>query len=53
MTFNQLVDMSVSPKRVSPVDVDLELNVNGEIYNAYEAHVVHRELLFFCDKGHT
>ena len=32
-------------------EIDLDITVNGEVWQAYEANVGHREILFLCKQG--
>ena len=49
--FNDLIDLSVKADQSSEVEVDLKIEVDGQVWTAYSASVSYRDILFYCDKG--
>ena len=50
-TWDDLINWSLKAYRMKTFDISLDLRIKGETWNAYEATVAHREILFYCDKG--
>lgn len=50
-SFDDLVEIASSGKKIGEVDCKVTLNVGGRKLNAYTAHLAKYEILFYCDGG--
>jgi hypothetical protein len=51
MRFIDLIQLSLENKDHGEIDVNLAIEVLGDTWTAYTAHVNSRDILLYCDKG--
>jgi len=51
MQFTELVELSTKVNKHKALNVNIDLEINGETWKAYHVDVANRDLLFACDKG--
>jgi hypothetical protein len=51
LTLKELGQLSLTATSSKPKAIDIELEVDGEIWTAYEVYIAKQDLLFFTDKG--
>ena len=49
--WKKLIDTAVRTNSQKSFNISLELEVDGDTWNAYGAEVSHRDILFFCKEG--
>lgn len=51
MKFKDIIRESINCQSTKEHDCELELNVNGETWDAYSVSISHKDLLFYCEQG--
>ena len=52
MTFSDLINKAASYDQESiELDINLDLNVDSEVYRAYTVSIAYCDLMFYTDKG--